>query len=38
MLDKEIFEYKDFGCIKICLDDLINYQQNLALDFRLFKV
>lgn len=24
MLDKEIFEYKDFGCIKICLDDLMN--------------
>lgn len=24
MLDKEIFEYKDFGCIKICLDGLMN--------------
>ena len=24
MLDKEIFEYKDFCCIKICLDDLMN--------------
>lgn len=24
MLDKEIFAYKNFGCIKICLDDLMN--------------